>query len=605
MIFIIIAVVMAVISGVISRNIIAAAISFILGWLFSWLFLPTSLFGFYGMPFLLFASGAIGLIAVAIVSEYESDRDNWGISSGLIVVCVGVFFLVVVPFLTSFSGLHYGSYRSLIQPEEGEFASDIAPLDNSMIRTVDQGLARKLADKKLGEDPGLGSRVEVGSLNIQEYKGQLWWVGPLNHSGFFKWWNKLEGTPGYVMVSAHDERDVRLVLRDGKGDAMALKHNAGAYWGDKPDRYLYEHGYAAVPFTDRTFEIRDSDGRPFWVYTRYEKKVGYAGLDAIGVILLDVQTGEITKHSIDDAPEWVDRIQPEDFVVTQLNDNGKFQKGWWNSWLAQEGVIKTTPGMSIVYGKDGEKYFYTGMTSAGADDGTIGFVLVNTRTKEAKRYLQAGATETAAMRSAQGAVQEKGYCATFPVFYSVDGIPSYFLTLKDAEGLVKAYAWVNVEDYNTLGIGMNSSLMEAERSYKRALRTKGTSTSLSATANRKEVSSVVLRTEMNWNTLTRYLVLVDVRDRAFVIPADLSSEVIMTREGDQVYIDYEENGLALVDVLSFDNLALEFRKTEAQRKVEKRMNETNESKLLERREKNAEAAFEQLSPEEKAKLLNK
>jgi nicotinamide riboside transporter PnuC len=38
----------------------------------------------------------------------------------------------------------------------------------------------------------------------------LYWVAPLLHSGFFKWINQ-EGTAGYVMVSATNERDVKLV----------------------------------------------------------------------------------------------------------------------------------------------------------------------------------------------------------------------------------------------------------------------------------------------------------------------------------------------------------------------------------------------------------
>jgi hypothetical protein len=38
----------------------------------------------------------------------------------------------------------------------------------------------------------------------------LYWVAPLLHSVFFKWINQ-EGTAGYVMVSATNERDVKLV----------------------------------------------------------------------------------------------------------------------------------------------------------------------------------------------------------------------------------------------------------------------------------------------------------------------------------------------------------------------------------------------------------
>ena len=51
-------------------------------------------------------------------------------------------------------------------------------------------------------------------------------------------------------------------------------------------------------------------------------------------------------------------------------------------------------------------------------------------------YKQPGATETAAMKSAEGNVQEKNYEATFPVMYNILGQPTYVSSLKDKAGLV-------------------------------------------------------------------------------------------------------------------------------------------------------------------------
>jgi hypothetical protein len=52
--------------------------------------------------------------------------------------------------------------------------------------------------------------VELGAFCIQKVNKELYWVAPLLHSGF-KWMNNQEGTAGYVMVSATNERDVKLV----------------------------------------------------------------------------------------------------------------------------------------------------------------------------------------------------------------------------------------------------------------------------------------------------------------------------------------------------------------------------------------------------------
>ena len=64
-------------------------------------------------------------------------------------------------------------------------------------------------------------------------------------------------------------------------------------------------------------------------------------------------------------------------------------------------MLQVTEGGSYMF-IDGENYFYTGLTSAGRDESTVGFMLVNTRTKESTFYKVSGATETTAMRSAEG-----------------------------------------------------------------------------------------------------------------------------------------------------------------------------------------------------------
>ena len=93
-------------------------------------------------------------------------------------------------------------------------------------------------------------------------------------------------------------------------------------------------------------------------------------------------------------------------------------------------------------------YVYTGITSANADQSNLGFLLSNQRTKETKFYDAPGATEYAAMASAQGVVQDLGYEATFPLLLNIAGEPTYFIPLKDAASLVKSYAMVNVARYD-------------------------------------------------------------------------------------------------------------------------------------------------------------
>ena len=75
-------------------------------------------------------------------------------------------------------------------------------------------------------------------------------------------------------------------------------------------------------------------------------------------------------------------------------------------------------------------------------------MLANERTGESHYFSINGADEKSAMAAAEGEVQEKRYTASFPSLINVDGNPTYIMVLKDASGLVKLYAAVNVEQYN-------------------------------------------------------------------------------------------------------------------------------------------------------------
>ena len=115
-------------------------------------------------------------------------------------------------------------------------------------------------------------------------------------------------------------------------------------------------------------------------------------------------------------------------------------------------MLRTTDGYNYIANND-DVYLYTGMTSVTGDQSNVGFVLVNMRTKDTKFYSVPGAEENSAMSSAKGKVQHLNYNATFPILLNIRDRPTYFLSLKDAAGLVKMYAFVDVQQYQIVGIG--------------------------------------------------------------------------------------------------------------------------------------------------------
>ena len=367
--------------------------------------------------------------------------------------------------------------------------------------------------------------------------------------------NNKAGTEGYVMVSATNERDVKLV-QTLNGKDLKIKYQPEAFFGSNVERHAYFNGYMTTGLEDFNFEI-DDNGKPYWVATKYDKKVGFSGDDAKGVILIDAQTGEISDYTIADTPKWVDRIQPISFVIKQLNDWGEYIHGYWN-W-SNEDKLMITEDLTLVYGEDGRPYWYTGVSSVGKDESNIGFVLVDTRTKETHLYHQSGATEYAAQSSAEGKVQEKGYHASLPVPYTINGIPTYVMTLKDEGGLVKMYAMVAIGDYTIVGVG--NTMRETLMSFKNVYNMAGNRINPDAKDNRTSMKTVVTRIQSDIkNGNSFYYFTVNGNAKIFIGSSQLSNELPVTVVGDSISISFDNDTEEVIDVSSFDNLKLGVKK---------------------------------------------
>ena len=502
-------------------------------------------------------------------STSKYAKNNFLIAAILLVV------IIIIPFFVTSPIFRANSYRNLLgNVQESVFTEDVSPVSVDEIRIVDEEMAMKLGEKKIGEIPAIGSVSKVGEYTIQSVKGELYWVAPLVHRDIVKWITNLDGTNGYIMVSATNPQDVRLVQNlDGK--QLKIVYQEEAYFLQDLHRHIYLNGVVNYGMTDFNFEI-DDNGRPYWVVTLYDHQVGYSGANATGTAVVDAQTGEVKVYSIKDTPKWVDRIQPEGFIVSQIKDWGLYVKGFLNSVITEEGVLLPSEGTSLVYGNDGRSYWYTGITSSGADESTVGFMLVDSRTKEAKLYMQTGATETAAMKTAEGKVQEKEYQATFPVMYNILGKPTYVLGLKDKAGLVKNVAFVSVEDYSMIGIG--ESKEEAFRNYKEILESDGNKIDLEKSEDFIKVEGTVSRInqDIKGGNAT-YYITVEGNNLIFTGNSKISNELPLTMVGDKVNIMYIKSKDNVVSMSEFDNLNLGNKQEPKQEEKEKKSEENAEN----------------------------
>ncbi len=363
-------------------------------------------------------------------------------------------------------------YSNLLDTDDMDFAQDIKEVNYSEIPVIDRDSAILLGNREMGSIPEYVSQFEVSPLYSQiNYQGTPVRVSPLGYADLFKWFtNREAGIPAYALVNmtTQDAEIVRL------GDSP-IHYSTSEPLVRNIDRHV-QLSYPFYIFGEKSFEI-DEDGHPWWICPVLDYTIGLFGGETVSrVVLCDATTGECQDLAVEDCPQWVDRVFPAELLIQQYNWYGAYHNGWLNSFLGQEGVVRTTPGTdgSVGYNyiaKDDDVWVYTGVTSATADNSIVGFVLVNQRTQESHFYSVAGATEDSAMQSAEGQVQNLRYTSTFPLLINVSNQPTYFMALKDGAGLVKKFAMIDIQRYQNVAVG--DTVADTQKAYEALLATNG------------------------------------------------------------------------------------------------------------------------------------
>lgn len=381
-----------------------------------------------------------------------------GILLALLIVVAIVGSVISMPIFRA------GTYRELLDVQTGDFATDVKELSFNDIPLLDEVSARRLGTSQLGNiGADMVSQFEIAYEYTQiNYEGRPVRVAPLEYADLFKWFtNRTNGLPAYVVVDMISQEVQVTRLTEGQG----MRYSPSEPLNRNTFRHL-RFQFPTFMFATPTFEI-DDEGNPWWICPRVVKTIGlFGGTDVSGAVLMNAVTGECTYYEAKDIPQWVDHVYPDDLIMEQYNYYGTLVHGFFNSVFGQRDVKVVTEGNYYIAMND-DIYVYSGITSVTSDQSNLGFLLCNQRTKETKYYAAPGATEALAMVSAQGMVQDLGYQSTWPLLLNIAGEPTYFLSLKDDNQLVKKYAMVNVAQYNIVGVG--DTVGAAEQDYLRLL----------------------------------------------------------------------------------------------------------------------------------------
>ncbi len=384
-------------------------------------------------------------------------------SFGVVVLGLGIIYLAGT--LLSSPIINAKKYQKLMKVEEGTFTEDIEEQSFDKVPLLDKETAEILGDRKMGSMVDMVSQFDADNIYSQiNYQDNPVRVTPLKYASLIKWFtNRSEGIPAYIRINMATQETELVKLDEG------IKYTTSEHF----NRNIYRHLRFAHPtyiYGELSFEI-DEKGVPYWIAPVKKYNIGLFGGETVGkVVLCNAVTGEMKTYDVEDVPQWVDRVYSADLLVQLFDYYGTLKHGFLNSVLSQKDCLETTDGYNYLALED-DVWMYTGVTSVNGDQSNVGFVLSNQRTMETRYYEVEGATEAAAMSSAEGQVQNLKYTATFPLLLNISGEPTYFIALKDDAGLVKKYAMVNVQRYQIVAIG--DSVSQCEENYLELLLSNG------------------------------------------------------------------------------------------------------------------------------------
>lgn len=539
------------------------------GWLIS--LIVTAVFGggyfYFALPAINIHSLELYFFGVALCAVYggcmllfggvgrdKEDKEDFGdrlkrcrVPLAAAMALMGV---VIIGELSGAPIFRAAEYRELLDVKTGSFTEDIPEIGYNEIPMLDEDSAERLGDRKMGELADLVSQFEVADRYTQiNYRGRPVRVTYLEYGDFFKWLgNRKEGLPAYITVDMVTQEANVTRLAEG------IKYSPSERFNRKLERHLRLE-YPTYMFGKATFEI-DEEGYPYWVCPKVEKTIGlFGGEDIHGAVLVDAITGECTYY--ENVPSWVDRVYTAALISEQYDCHGVYVNGFWNSVFGQKDVTVTTEGYNYIALGD-DVYMYTGVTSITSDQSNVGFLLSNQRTKETTYYVSAGAVEESAQHSAQGVVQDLGYRATWPLLLNVSGEATYFMSLKDANELVKLYAMVNVAQYQIVATG--ATVAECEENYLKLLGQKGITVKDEGEKAEETGTIAEIRTAViDGNSV--YFLRLEGQEVFYSLSAGEDAEVVTLNVGDKVKICYTPTTVdhsGILEGYSFERLRLKY-----------------------------------------------
>lgn len=490
------------------------------------------------------------LVILIGASLFLSHTPKWELILKIVVAAGLIVLLVSTLVITMLSA--EDKYRS-VKVVEKDISEVFTEEDTPF--AVPMKTASKKMNKYFGELENV-SYYELGEITPQVVNGEAMYVAPIEISSIFKAF-KLDSVPGYITMSGLNPNADPVVNFD-----YEMKYVPSDFFTRNLERLTTKEYPNLIFYGEPKFEI-DDEGKPYYTRTYGEFVDGRTGFVAKGILLIDPQTGDVSKHTKENKPEFIDGIVNSETAVLMNEYYGELPHGYINKAQTDMKIPTesgTVNGVTPIIGKDGKMYFFTDFSSPKESvESALGYSLIDSEENVLYYYsgkqLKGLMDSTSAKETVNTKFKKEGWKGTMPVLYNVYDKASWIVPVTDDAGLVQSFAIVSGSNGNVFATG--STMKQAFKNYKNALeRDLETIERASKKAVEAKAEIEVLRiskSESQDSTIIEVLA----KDRIYMISVNDFAEAKFILPGDKLQITYMDNGEQEVAVIDYVNITLD------------------------------------------------
>lgn len=385
---------------------------------------------------------------------------------------------------------------------------------------------------------------DLGTITAQTINGEYVYVASLEFDSFWKW-NKFRSVPGYFKINATD------INAQPEFVPVDMKYTPAAFLSEDASRNIYAKYPSYRQVGSVNLEI-DDEGNPYYIQTLASLKGPAREYDYSDykVAMINAVTGEMSIHKVGESPEWVSAPITARAAALINNHYGQYERGWWNSLFAKEGV-KSPTGNALYNGqvtplvnKDGDLMYFTDFSSDKSEQNSaLGYSLINARTGKMSYYKDdtGMADSTTAVNVSNTIYNEKKWTGSMPIMYNIEGTPTWVVTLLDSNKLFKRYVYISALNPDIVADGVDAE--KTLEAYKLRLSTGKANADDTDEVVEVDKAGTVSRVNKlaNADNTVTITFTIEGDDTLFIATDKVNPKLILLEVGDAVTMKVNEN----------------------------------------------------------------